>query len=93
MSLGITIIAYQFIKHEVGRIDIFHFGLIIENDKGYTPCRYSFQFITHMVFEGGKGFSHGIKTLGYFKGMKKVMGTCLMSTTLGFSPSFVLKYI
>ena len=34
-----------------------------------------------------------MRTLVYFKGMKKVMGTCSMSATLGFAPSSGLRYI
>ena len=43
-----------------------------------------------MAAQGSKGVSHGMRTLGYFKGMKEVMGTCSMSATLGFTLSIVL---
>ena len=84
--LGRAIISYQFVEHEVGGIDILHFGPMIENGKGDVPCRDSFQFIKYMASQGSKGVSHGKKTLGDFKGTKKVMGTCLILVALGFSP-------
>ena len=55
-SLGRAIIAYQFIEHEVGRIEILHFGPMIEHGKDGAPCRDSFQFITYMVSQGRKEF-------------------------------------
>ena len=33
MSLGRAIIAYQFIEHEVGRIEILHFGPMIRHGR------------------------------------------------------------
>ena len=59
---------------------------MVELGKRDVPCIDSFQLIIYMTSQGSKGVSHGMKTLGYFKGMKKVMGTCLMSATLGFAP-------
>ena len=85
MSLRREIIAYEFVEHEVGRLDIFHSGPIIEHGKGDAPCRYSFQIITYLVVQGSKGFFYGMITFRYFKVMKKVIGSCSMSTTLGFS--------
>ena len=54
MSLGREIIAYQFIENEVGRIEILHFGIMIENGKGDAPCRDSFRSITYMAFQGSQ---------------------------------------
>ena len=59
MNLGREIIKYQFVEHEYGRIEIFHFGPIIEYGKGDVPCRDSFQFITYMDYQGGKEVSRG----------------------------------
>ena len=42
MDLGRSIIVYQFVEHEVVRIEILHFGPMIENVKDGAPCRDSF---------------------------------------------------
>ena len=46
-----------------------------------------------MIIQGSKAVSHTIITLRVFKGMNKVMGTCSILATLGFSPSIVLRYL
>ena len=37
MSLGRAIIAYQFFEHEVGRIELWSFGTMIEHGKYGAP--------------------------------------------------------
>ena len=91
MSLGRAIIAYQFIKHEVGRIEILHFRPMIEHGMDGAPCRNSFKLITYMDSHISKEFPSGEEKFGsVFKGMKKVMGTCSMFSTLNFTPTIVL---
>ena len=35
-------------EHEIGRIEILHFDPMIEHGKEGSPCRRSFNFITHI---------------------------------------------
>ena len=51
MNLGRAILAYQFVEHEFGRIDVWDVGPMIEHGKDNAPCRDSFQFITYMAYQ------------------------------------------